>query len=697
MPIDVSEAASNQYFRLMAELEAARKARNFPGAVAAARASLAVLPGVIESFSRRSHGGFDCIATIPAIDTGGTLMAVLGDASALAEMRGVVSRHEPLAPWMEVVEAAEAEMVIVSRILDAIAAQPGLRQRELKSVLNLEDGRRASYLAGLLEDAGRLTRVKDGATWRLFPVGDPGVQAARSVIVSTATVRPAAPITSRADTGRRARGAVLVSLDGLPIVRLPRAPLTWEVRARESGAPEPAGRDAPRFAVEGTGWAVTAETKLPPAERPDPAFSEVFPTATTTYWLDPKGKHANVGTARAVLQAIGTDGSVNAEVGLAHDVYRADVSPRGEGILFLSREAILHGYTDALDPLISEPLLQLPEIAAQVGRFGIGSDELKNFTRAISLSGDLRRYLVTMADEAWCFDMATGAPLWGVRMPTREGWTRRINDRSDRVGTSSEVTAALDLVGLHLPITPDELTRQYRRLAMAWHPDRNPRDASAGARMQALNVAMELLSGTNLSMLSGEAAAQVTYEQVLSQHHVADPAGEGRLTITASLVISERFGVDWVYAANMGAEGRVFVATYSGRVLVLDPEGRPKRVYDIGCVPRQVADVGRRLYVLTDTRLYVLEGDQLVNLVDVYGRGDLVLAGTGFGLLEAKRWTWFDADGQILGAIRTKDPIRRIHRSEDELVIETRQHRVVVGGTPAWWQAGEIFTLPKSI
>jgi hypothetical protein len=61
---------------------------------------------------------------------------------------------------------------------------------------------------------------------------------------------------------------------------------------------------------------------------------------------------------------------------------------------------------------------------------------------------------------------------------------------------------------------------------------------------------------------------------------------------------------DWVYAASFAAtDGSAFVATYSGKVILLSREGRPLVVYDIGNCPTEIVDIGRYTYFLTPTRL----------------------------------------------------------------------------------------------
>ena len=116
-----------------------------------------------------------------------------------------------------------------------------------------------------------------------------------------------------------------------------------------------------------------------------------------------------------------------------------------------------------------------------------------------------------------------------------------------------------------------------------------------------------------------------------------------------------------------------------------DAAGEGLRVYDIGNPPKRIIDTGEYLYILTHTRLYVLRDDSLHALVDTLDSGELVLAKSGFGLLEKKRLRWFSKEGGYLGSVLSQDPIRRVYCSADAMVVETRQRRAVISGAPRWW------------
>ena len=238
---------------------------------------------------------------------------------------------------------------------------------------------------------------------------------------------------------------------------------------------------------------------------------------------------------------------------------------------------------------------------------------------------------------------------------------------------------------LRFPVSPGAITHQYRALAMRWHPDRNPQDPNATRHFQELCAAMELLTGADLSMLSGSQIEQVSYERALGQSSVT--LADGRMvTLSVTMQMGGAFGADWIYAANFARAGQeVFLAGYSGRIVEVDASGIPLRVYDIGAVPRHIAETSSHRYILTDTRLYVLRGDSLEALVDVFDQGNLIVGDTGFGLLEPKRFQWFSPTGRLLGLVETRHPIRRTHSGSAGLVVETRMHRAVISGAPSWW------------
>jgi|GEM_PF-324630 len=158
---------ANEYYRLLNEMHAARTQRDYVSAIALARQSFPLLKPWIER-EIREYGSFH-VSSVPCLEIAGTLMAVMGEFAGLSEMRAVVTSVPELSGWIDAVDSHESDAVLVQRILAAVAAEPGIRQRDLKRHIGDTEGRRPSTLAEWLDKAGRIRREKDGSTYRLLP------------------------------------------------------------------------------------------------------------------------------------------------------------------------------------------------------------------------------------------------------------------------------------------------------------------------------------------------------------------------------------------------------------------------------------------------------------------------------------------------------------------------------------------------
>jgi DnaJ-like protein len=468
-----------------------------------------------------------------------------------------------------------------------------------------------------------------------------------------------------------------IDLNSLPYVPLLRAPLRWGTQA---GRAHPQMQEAEAlFELRDAPWQLASIEKLASHERPDPAFRLLYPVDSGLLMFDDLGHARGFGPIQAAALRYDRSGGLAAKAGFARDLYRLGVHPLGRGFIAMSADCVVHAYDEHLKPLFETSLAEAPELQPLRGHFEIGDGHLKNHIRCVALARDSQRYLFTAVDEAWCVDRA-GTGLWGVKLPLKEGW-KRVATPSARYGTSSEIQRALTLMNLALPLRLDQVKRRYRELAMRWHPDHNDGQLQAHQQMTALNSAAELLTGVDLGTVDRSSATTIVSEPEPPWLDV------GGLKVRLSFNFGELFASDWIYAASFAAHSNsVYLASYSGRVVVVDENGEGLRVYDIGSVPRRIIDTGAYVYILTGTRLYVLRTDSLHALIDTLDSGNLIVTKRGFGLLEKKRLRRFNEKGDLLGSILSKDPIRRIYCSSAVLVVETRQWRGVVSGAPAWWE-----------
>lgn len=654
---DKPAPATSGYFAAMVSQQTAIRANDFSAAAAFALEGLRLLRAFVGE-TADEFGRFD-IGSIPCLEEGGRVFALMGNATAQAELAEIVRQTPELAPWLPLLDRLEHEQALVSRIVEAVGAHPGCLQTDLKTLLLEPDGRLIATLVSFLERAGRIARIREGRSYALHLGGSDQI--------------PPPPVARAAASHRSnsaARPMITLDLAEAPVVTLPRAPSPWEAREEASADPD----IETEFEVRDARWSILTLEKLSKNERPDAAFRLIHPQAHGTLVIDDLGKAEGLGEVSSAAMLYDAAGQMAARAGFDRDLYRIGVHPLGRGFIGMSRDCIVHAYGEGLRSLFETTLTEAPEIIAVRRRLGIEDEALRNHIRCIGLSGDGDRYLFTVVDEAWCVS-AQGHGLWGVRLPINAGWARR--SPSGPSGGRTDVDAALTLMALSLPVTPVDIRARYRQLAKQWHPDLNPLDLSAAQRMQALNDACELLTGVDAASLAQEAG--VRYFREIDRQEIQ--VGAGAFTVTIGFEGGERSAADWIYAASFAATSNgAYLAGYSGRIAMLDAEGRLVRTYDIGAVPRRIVELDGYLYLLTDTRLYVVRGDELHGLVDVPRAAEMILSSTGFGLLENKRLRWFTSDGTYSGSLVSKTPIRRVYWAHDTLVVESRQTRCRVGG-----------------
>lgn len=658
--------SGDAYFDTMGRLQTAVTERNYTEAAALVRENLRYLPAWVQECSR-DYGSFD-IQSIPALEQGGTVLALVADDDGLARMRELVQKTPALHPWAEHLERHEKDRRLFPAIIEAVHENPNCLQTDVKSLVHEADGRRIARLISYLEKAGKLARVKSGRTYKLLPPDSRSIpDRPRRIIESHRAERVSCP-------------PQVLDLSSLDYVPLPRAPLRWEEVHAGREKVTVAKPTAP-FAIRDANWQITEVEAIPLAQRPDTAFRRLYPTNSGLFVIDDLGNAEGLGQIEAAALRYDQAGRLAVKKSLNHGVYRVGVHAMGHGLVAMSKDCILHAYDDELRPFLETALADAPEITVLRDRFEVTTlGELKNRIRSVALSQQATRYIFTAVDEAWCVDVR-GNRLWGVRLPFKEGW-EGVAARGEERGTSDDVDRALALMDLTLPLDPQTLKQRYRQLAKRWHPDLNLGDPTADEKMKELTVAAGLLTGLEANALSEYTGARAFREVGRSEVEV-----EGaRVTVTVGIEVGESQAADWIYAASFAAESDdAYVAGYSGRVVKITKDGQGQRVYDIGSVPERIVDTGDYLYLLTNTRLYVLRNDTLHALVDVFDGGELLVAQTGFGLIEKNRFRWFREDGLFMGSIISKDPIRRAYCTETAMVVETRQRRATVQGVPSWW------------
>jgi len=161
-------------------------------ALKAALINLRRVPALVQS-AVTEYGRFD-LTSVPPIETGCRIAAVLGDEAALEEISSLVNSRQELVPWREVVDQGYVDLTSARLIRRHIEANPGTIQSTLGKALGM-DGRYASELAYQLTVAHFVSRERQGRSYALYQVG---------AKISVDSARPAAPKVAEARAGRDA-------------------------------------------------------------------------------------------------------------------------------------------------------------------------------------------------------------------------------------------------------------------------------------------------------------------------------------------------------------------------------------------------------------------------------------------------------------------------------------------------------------
>ena len=175
-PVSRRAGASDRYFDSMSQMQAALSKRDYGTAAELVRENLRCIPEWVKE-TVQDYGSFD-IGSIPALQQGGTILALLNDQEGLTRMSEIVASVAELEPWAEKVERHLDDRRLFESIQELVATRPNCLQTAVKGLIGEEDGRRVARLISYLEKAGRIVRVKAGRTYRLLPPDSADVPAA---------------------------------------------------------------------------------------------------------------------------------------------------------------------------------------------------------------------------------------------------------------------------------------------------------------------------------------------------------------------------------------------------------------------------------------------------------------------------------------------------------------------------------------
>ena len=168
MTLAEAKAVSARYFSLHEQIQAAQKTRDYARVATLSRQTYELLPDFVAA-CKREYGRWDIQSSV-AVHTGGTILAVLQDEDGVRLLQQTLAAVEDLEPWRPTGDSAASDLALVARIMEVVAAHPGVLQAALRDHLPAADGRRLAALAAWLEKAGRIRRVRAGKSYELTTI-----------------------------------------------------------------------------------------------------------------------------------------------------------------------------------------------------------------------------------------------------------------------------------------------------------------------------------------------------------------------------------------------------------------------------------------------------------------------------------------------------------------------------------------------
>jgi hypothetical protein len=300
------------------------------------------------------------------------------------------------------------------------------------------------------------------------------------------------------------------------------------------------------------------------------------------------------------------------------------------------------------------------------------------YLRSISLSDTNERFAYSIIDNVYLSDLA-GKKYWKLTMPPKSGWNPIL---TSSVKLTPEEKAAIELFSLSVPFSLEDLKSKYRSYAREYHPDLHRGDVNLDEKMKQINLAFSTLSGSKgLSWL--EEKESYSYAKEMWRQEIEIP-GASKITLTASM--SMGIGGDWIYQVEISDfHESIYIGSYSGKIIKLNYRGFAQEIFDIGVVPEDIIAIKDNIIIRADQRLYILSCSSIRSIIDFNKDEEVLIFTIGLILVSDRRIRYFDFDGKLRGEILSAKPLYQIYQIENKLIIETRQNRAAISGSPHWW------------
>lgn len=333
-----------------------------------------------------------------------------------------------------------------------------------------------------------------------------------------------------------------------------------------------------------------------------------------------------------------------------HSIYRFDYSDNSDKFIVSSEDLVLYLYS------INNGLILNYNLESFSNH--------KYHLRCISISPDGEFILFTSVDQAYLMNIDL-TPIGNWSVPINEGYEIRRHDSSIDY---SEFDNNLAILGLNGKPELSEIKKTFKTLVLRYHPDKNPNNPEANAKMKQIINAYEYLTGETAEKIMKESGAEEFYYKVMFKTEVEIPNTGLSFTIEAGTSAGAE---DWIYATYLDSNANeIYLGCYSGKIYCFSKEGTVKKIYNCQDVIRSIKKRYHFLYIKTDFYLYILKDDKYLNHLNI-GRNDLIWINSGFILKNSTEIKFFNEEGVSRGSIKFKNRIHDLYLTNNGINIST--------------------------
>lgn len=154
------------YYSLLAKIQEEKKNRDFKKMTMYAQMSLGLIEPLVLS-NKITDGSFS-LGSIPALEEPLPYYAINGYGGQIQNIEELIDFFSELSPWKSAVDEAKETASLAFRLMKVINENPGTLQKDIKRLVDVEDGKRVANVLYYMELYGKIRKEKSGNTNQLF-------------------------------------------------------------------------------------------------------------------------------------------------------------------------------------------------------------------------------------------------------------------------------------------------------------------------------------------------------------------------------------------------------------------------------------------------------------------------------------------------------------------------------------------------